>query len=252
MIISICNQKGGVGKSTTAHALGAGLILKGCSVLYIDLDAQGNLTYSMGSAPSDLSAYDLITRRETAANVIQHTAQGDLIPASPVLSASDAAITATGKEYRLREALEPVKTLYDYIVIDCPPALGTLTVNALTASDAVITPSQSDVFSLQGIAQLSETVGGVQTYCNPGLKWAGILLTRHSGRSVLTREMTSMMEDAAEQLGTIVYNTRIREAVALREAQAMRQSIFTYAPRSKAAADYAAFVDEYIERSKRS
>lgn len=248
-IIAITNQKGGVGKSTTAHALGAGLSLKGYSVLFADLDPQGNLTYSMQANTAELTAYELLTKRAAVADVIQHTPQGDIIPASAALSGADMELTATGKEYRLREAIDPLRGRYDFIVIDTPPALGTLTVNALTAADSLIIPAQADIFSLQGIGQLTATIQAVQTYCNRSLKLDGVLLTRHSGRAVLSRDMADLIKDTAEQLGTAVYRTVIREGIAIKEAQANRQSIFTYAPKSKAAADYMTFIDEYLERS---
>ena len=248
-IIAITNQKGGVGKSTTAHALGAGLALKGYRVLFVDLDPQGNLTYTMQANTAEATAYDLLTKRAAVADVIQATEQGDIIPAGAALSGADMELTATGKEYRLREALAPLRGGYDFIVIDTPPALGTLTVNALTAADRLIIPAQADIFSLQGIGQLTATIQAVQTYCNRALQLDGILLTRHSGRAVLTRDMADLIKDTAEQLGTSVYSTVIREGIAIKEAQANRESIFFYAPKSKAAADYLAFVNEYLERS---
>lgn len=248
-IIAITNQKGGVGKSTTAHALGAGLAIKGYSVLFVDLDPQGNLTYTMQANTAEATAYELLTKRAAVADVIQHTAHGDIIPAGAALSGADMELTATGKEYRLREALAPLRGGYDFIVIDTPPALGTLTVNALTAADRLIIPAQADIFSLQGIGQLTATIQAVQTYCNRSLKLDGVLLTRHSGRAVLTRDMADLIKDTAEQLGTAVYSTVIREGIAIKEAQANRQSIYAYAPKSKAAADYMAFVNEYLERS---
>lgn len=251
-IIAITNQKGGVGKSTTAHALGAGLTLKGYSVLFVDLDPQGNLTYTMQANAAEATAYELLTNRAAVADVIQHTAQGDIIPAGEALSGADMALTATGKEYRLRDALASIRGGYDFIVIDTPPALGTLTVNALTAAGSLIIPAQADIFSLQGIGQLNATIQAVQTYCNPSLKLDGVLLTRHSGRAVLTRDMADLIKDTAEQLGTAVYSTVIREGIAIKEAQANRQSIYAYAPKSKAAADYTAFVNEYLERSGRA
>ena len=156
-------------------------------------------------------------------------------------------ITATGKEYRLREALEPVYDLYDYIVIDTPPALGILTVNALTACTGAIIPAQADVYSLQGIALLSQTIETVRKYCNRALKIKGIVLTRYNSRAVLSRDMADLIAQTAQQLRTKLYTTRIRECTALKEAQAVQQDIFTYAPRSNAAADYKALVAEVLE-----
>lgn len=244
--IAITNQKGGVGKSTTAHALGAGLARKGYKILFVDLDPQGNLSYIVQAAPAKPSARDLLLKRAGASDAIQTAAGGDIIPSSPDLSAADIELNSTGKEYRLREALQPVLGAYDFIVIDTPPALGTLTVNALTAADRLIIPAQADIFSLQGIGQLSGTVQAVQTYCNPALEIDGILLTRHSGRAVLSRDMADMIADTAAELGTRVYQSIIREGIAIKEAQANRESIFTYSPRSNAAADYKAFINEFL------
>ena len=246
-IFAVINQKGGVGKSTTAGALGAGLMQRGHAVLIIDLDAQGNLSYTMGAAPGAATSFDLLTGA-AAADAVQHTPQGDIIPASPALAGADLAITQTGKEYRLKEALEPVRELYDFIVIDTPPALGILTINALTAATGAIIPAQADIYSLQGIGQLYSTIDAVRKYTNPQLQVKGILLTRFNARSVLSRDITTMIEDTAKQLGTTVFASRIREAIAVKEAQASKQGLLSYAPKSTAAQDYLQFVDE-IERS---
>lgn len=246
IIYSIINQKGGVGKSTTALAIGAGLSLKGYSVLYADLDAQGNLSYSMGANTQGYNAMGVLQRPETAKAEVQHTEQGDIIASSPALAGADAVITETGKEYRLREALESLSGLYDYCIIDTPPALGILTVNALTACSGVIIPAQADIYSLQGVSQLNSTVQTVKRYCNPNLSILGIVLTRYNGRSIIRREVAEMLEQIAESLNTKLYKAKIRECTALVEAQATKQNIFTYAPRSNASADYNALVAEIL------
>lgn len=246
-IIAVSNQKGGVGKSTTVNALGAGLSLNGYKVLSVDLDAQGNLSYSMGASNYTLSSLDILTGRATAKEAIVETGQGDLIPASTALASADALITETGKEYRLKEALEPLKGDYDYILLDTPPALGILTVNALTACNSVIVPVQADIYSLQGIGQLSQTIATVKKYCNPDLSIKGILATRYKGRAILTKDMTELLENTASQLHTRLFDTRIRDTIAIPEAQASQQDIFTYSPRSNAAADYTAFIKEVLE-----
>ena len=245
--IAISNQKGGVGKSTTANALGAGLFHRGYKVLYVDMDAQGNLSYSMGATGKALTSLEVLTGTATAKEAILQTPQGDLIPASPALASADALITETGKEYRLKEALEPVSGDYDYIVIDCPPALGILTINALTACNSVIVPVQADAYSLQGIGQLAQTIQTVRKYCNRDLSIKGILATRYKGRAVLTKDMTELLEETASQLQTKLFKTRIRDAVAIPESQASQQDLFSYAPKSKVAEDYGAFVEEVLE-----
>lgn len=242
--LAIINQKGGVAKTTTAGAIGAGLFLKGRRVLFVDLDAQGNLTASTGAQAGGAGAMELLTGQPVKP---QHTAQGDIITSSPALAVADTTITQTGKEYRLREALEPFSPLYDFCIIDTAPALGVLTVNALTAATAAIVPAQADYFSLQGIGQLSNTVDAVRRYCNPALKVAGIVLTRYNRRAVLSREVAELIDKTAAQLHTRLYKTKIRECTALKEAQATRRSIYDYAPRSNAAADYSALLEEILK-----
>lgn len=250
-IYSIINQKGGVGKSTTAHAFGAGLLERGFSVLFVDLDAQGNLSYTMNANLQGYNAMGILQRPETVLNEIQHTTHGDIIASSPSLAGADAIITETGKEYRLKEALERLETAYDYCVIDTPPALGILTINALTACNGIIIPAQADIYSLQGIGQLNSTIQTVKKYCNPSLFIDGILLTRYNGRSIIRREVAEMLEQTAESLHTKLYRAKIRECTALIEAQATKQSIFAYAPKSNAAKDYTAFVTEFLEKESK-
>jgi chromosome partitioning protein len=235
--LAVVNQKGGVGKSTTAAAIGDALRDSGAAVLFVDLDAQGNLTHTLGAAPNGGS---LAAMKGTAE--VQHTDRGDVLASAPALAAADITITETGKEYRLREALQ--KLSYDYCVIDTPPTLGILTVNALTAADGAIIPAQADIYSLQGIAQLASTTDAVRKYCNPGLKLLGILITRYNGRAVIRREAADALKQTAKKLGTQLFDTRIRDCTAIVEAQARRESIFTYAPKSNAARDYRAFTDE--------
>lgn len=244
--LAIINQKGGVGKSTTALAIGAGLSLKGYSVLFIDLDAQGNLSYTLGANTQGYNAMGVLERPETAKEEIQHTPQGDIIASSPKLAGADKLLEETGKEYRLKEALDSLQGAYDYIIVDTPPALGILTINALTACTGAIIPAQADIYSLQGIAQLNSTIETVKKYCNPSLSIMGIVLTRFNGRSIIRREVAEMLERTAEQLHTKLYTSKIRECTALVEAQATKQNIYSYAPRSNATADYKALVDEIL------
>ena len=247
-IVAIVNRKGGVGKTATAQALGAGLARKKKKVLYIDLDSQTNLSYGLGADPEGLNSMDVLTGEATAAEAIQHTPQGDVIAGSEALAGADAAIDGTGKEYRLKEAIDGLQ--YDYIIIDTPAQLGTLTVNALTAANSVVIPVQAEVYSLQGIGQLSKTIEAVKKYCNRDLYIRGILITRYNGRAVISKDMQSNLKDAAEQLKTKLYSTPIRECVSIKEAQAIQQDIYTYAPRSNAAKDYEAFIKEFTERKK--
>jgi chromosome partitioning protein len=249
-IISIINQKGGVGKSTTAEALLAGLTLKGYKTLAVDLDAQGNLTYATGANSQGATSLGVLTREVDAGDAIQHTPSGDIIPSNKALAGADAFITDTGKEYRLREALESVASEYDYIIIDTPPALSILTINALTASNSVIIPAQADIYSLQGIEQLAETIQPVKRYCNPTLSIEGILLTRYSKRSILGQEVAGLARQIAQRLNTKVFDTTIREAIAIKEAQISQQSLFSYAPKATVTDDYRAFIEEVIGKGE--
>lgn len=249
-VIAIVNRRGGVGKTATAHAVGAGLAHRGYKILFVDLDSQCNLTYDLGATPAPLTSLEVLSGTATAAEAIQHAAGGDIIPASPSLAVADTTIEGTGKEYRLKEALEPLAGKYDYIIIDTPPALGVLTVNALTASDSAIIPAQAEVHSLQGIGLLYEAIRAVQKYTNPALTIKGILLTRYNGRAILSRDMRENLEAAAADLGTKVYATPIRECTAIKEAQATQSDIYSYAPRSNAAADYTALIEELLAENK--
>lgn len=243
---AIINQKGGVGKSTTSNAMGAGLQKQGQRVLYVDLDAQGNLSYSLNSTGRPLTSLEVLTGTAKAEEAVVTTPQGDLIPASPSLASADALLTETGKEYRLKEAIAPLLDSYNYIIIDTPPALGVLTINALTAATSVIIPAQADIYSLQGIGQLYQTIFAVQKYCNKDLKIKGILITRYSSRTILTQDMLQLLQNTAEQLNTKVYESKIRECISIKEAQAKKQDIFSYAPKSNAATDYYKFINQVM------
>ena len=246
-ILAIINQKGGVGKSTTAQAIGQGLAeIYKKKVLFVDLDAQGNLSYSLDVQQSPLSVLDVLTGKEKTKDVIVRSSQGDILPSNIQLSGADLILTEMGKEYKLKEALEPVLNDYDYIILDTPPALGILTVNALTASTGVIIPAQADIYSLQGIGQLSRTFEAVRKYCNKNLELRGIVLTRYNKRAILSRDVADLIEETAKGLNTKVYKTQIREAIAIREAQIKRVSLFKYAPKSNASADYRNLIKEVI------
>ena len=245
MILTITQQKGGTGKTTTAHAIAAGLSQrKGNKTLLIDLDPQGNLTYTLNADTTKPGTLELLTRQATAAEVIQHTPAGDIITGGQMLATIDQLLTQTGKEHRLSEQLKPIQGEYTHIIIDTPPALGTLTINALTAADSVIIPCTADAYSLQATGQIADTINTVKQYCNPRLKIAGILITRYNPRQVITRDITELLEQAAAALDTKVFKTRIREAVAIREAEASQQDIFSYSPKSNATLDYKNLIKE--------
>ena len=245
--ISVVCRKGGVGKTATAHALGAGLIKRGFTVLYVDLDSQSNLTFGLGADPSGYSAMEVLTGEATAKEAIKQTDHGDIITGYEDLAGADFTLKDKGKEYKLKHALTFIELDYDYCVIDTPAQLGILTVNALTASNIAVIPVQADIFSLQGIGQLNKTITAVKERSNPNLEIRGILITRYNPRTVLSQDMLENLGGMASQLGTKLFKTPIRECIAVKEAQAYQQDIFTYAPRSNASQDYDAFINEFME-----
>lgn len=242
--LSVVNEKGGVGKTATAEALSDGLKRSGKQVLCIDLDPQANLTTAMHAQSAEKTVFDLLAGDQSAAECITHTDRAHIIAGSRSLA------TITPKPGTLTEALQGVSSVYDYIVIDCPPAMGSLSINALTASHGVIIPATADAYSLQALSNIRATVEAVKRNANPSLSVLGVLLTRYVARSIITRDFAEAIERAAQSLGTSAYKAKIRECTAIREAQATRQSIFDYAPRSNAAADYAAAVLETVQRSE--
>lgn len=248
-IITFTNQKGGEGKTSLAMNFAVRLHMAQYRVLLVDMDSQCSLTYCMGVDNPAVTVFELLTRQASAQQAIVHTEECDIICASPKLSTADVTFIDLGKEYLLREALAEISGQYDFIVIDSPPALGILTVNILTAADQVMIPAQTDVLSLKGIGQLYNTLQSVKRYCNPTLELAGIVLTRHKGRLRLSRELREMTEQMSQQMGTVVFEASIREAVAISESHAKRQSIFKSAPRSTQAADYERVAMEYLRRS---
>ena len=244
-VITVINQKGGVGKTTTAHAVGAWLQLKRHQkVLFLDLDQQGNLTYSLEASHSDYDALEVLKTGKLDVSRIQNTAAGfHILPSSPALANIDSALNQVGKEYRLKEALVGLEN-YDYVVMDTPPSLNIITINALTASDFALIPAQADIFSLQGITQLAQTIDVVKRYTNTNLNILGVVLTKHNTRSVLGRDLQQVITDTVTHIHTKVYTHFIREAVAVREAQAMKKDIFSYDGKSNPAKDYDLFMQE--------
>ena len=244
-IISVANQKGGTAKTSTAHALITGATYKGKKALAIDFDPQGNLSYIMGADATRAGAYEIMKHEATAKEVIQHTEQGDIIPASLNLAGADTEFSGKpGIDFYLKAALDPLKNDYDLIVIDTPPTLGTLIINALTASTEVIIPMQADILSLQGLYQLNETISQVKSYCNNALTVGGILLTQFSDRTVLARDLRETIQDKCNELNIPLLNTVIRSGVAVKEAQTMQESLYDYAPKSKPAQDYLQLLNE--------
>jgi len=192
--------------------------------------------------------YDLLCNNEPVQSTIQHKPTGDIIPSDPLLSQAENLFNKLGKEYILKKAVSPIADSYDYIIIDTPPTLGVLLLNALTFATEVIVPITADRYSLQGLSQLQETISAAKEYTNPQLKVAGLLLAKFNKRTNLSKDIAEEMPVIAAQMDTIIFKSTIRESTAAKEAQAIRKSLFKHAPNCTTAQDYLAFIDELIER----
>ena len=249
-IIAVSNQKGGVGKTTTATSLAYGLKTKGKSVLLVDCDPQGNSsdTYQAITADGYPTLSDLLYTEENVEECIQHTPVGDILAADPVLEDAEKHLKGIAGYYRLKKRLEPLCEKYDYIVIDTPPNLGILLQNALIAADGVIVPVTCGRYALQGMARFSETILEVQSQPNPGLRILGLLLVKYDSRTRLSKEIVDGLPSVAGSLGTGVFDTKIRYTVKLEESQATRTPLQDYAPNCTAAQDYMTFIEELEKR----
>lgn len=243
-IIAVANQKGGIGKTTTSLALADALNMKGKKVLYVDLDPQCNGTGNYRAKVEGVGTlYDLLVNGDT--DCIQTTERGDIIAGDPLLKEASKVIDGASATFKLKKGLTEIRKQYDYIILDTPPALSILLTNALTAADKVIIPLTADLFGLQGLTQLHDTIADVQEFTNPGLKVDGLLLVKYKERTNLTKEIHAALPEYTKLLNTKVYETKIREAVATQEAQAARQSLFAWAPTSTTAEDYMNLLNEY-------
>ena len=247
-IIAIANQKGGVGKTTTSVNLGAGMATLGKRVLLVDIDPQGNTTSGVGVNKADVAncIYDILINEVNPADTILETMIDGLhiIPATIQLAGAEIELVSTiSRELRLKKALNTVKANYDYIIIDCPPSLGILTINSLTAADSVIIPIQCEYYALEGLSQLLNTVRLVQKNLNPHLMIEGVLLTMLDARTNLGIQV---IEEVKKYFQEKVYRTIIPRNIRLSEAPSHGQSIITYDPRSKGAEVYLELAKEVI------
>lgn len=250
-VITIANQKGGVSKTTTAQMVGTGLTKKGYKVLLIDADPQRNLTYTLDAINTPNGLIDIFSGNQPIQECIYKTKQEiDLIPSSVSLIGADKQFIDTGREYILKSELDKIKNDYDFIIIDTPPTLGILTINALTTTDYVIIPMQADIFSIQGLTQLNKQIQVVKKYTNPNIKIGGVVLTKFSNRTILNRKLINTIKNGVKEIDTKLYKTTIRESVAIRESQTLKNNIFNTHPKSKVADDYNDFIEEILEDIK--
>jgi chromosome partitioning protein len=235
MVVAIANQKGGVAKTTTVHTLGAALAELGERVLLVDLDPQACLSYSVGLDPDALvaSLHDVFVGRMKAADVVVTAGTLDILPASIDLAGSEVhLLTKTGREHALARALEPLLKDYDAVLIDCPPSLGILTINGLTAANEVLIPLQCETLSHRGVGQLLETIEDVRAFTNPDLSVRGVVATMYDSRTRLGREV---IEDVRTRYGIPVLDPPVPKSIRFAEAPAQGRSILEHAPKSRGA-----------------
>jgi len=249
-VLAIANQKGGVGKTTTSVNLAASLKVTKKKVLLIDLDPQGNATTGSGLNKSNLttSVYDILTNAAMFEDVVVHpeNADYDLLPANGDLVAAEVELMQVeGRELRLRNTINQVRERYDFIVIDCPPSLNMLTVNALVAADGVLIPMQCEYYALEGLSALMETIAAIRDQLNPKLKIEGILRTMYDPRNMLTTEVNGQL---FSHFGDIVYRTVVPRNVRLAEAPSFGQPVIKYDRQSRGALAYLALAGELLRR----
>lgn len=244
IVISIANHKGGVGKTTTAVNLSAGLSREGYKVLVIDSDPQANATFALGLGKQEKTLYQTLVFQDNISKAIISVNKIEMVPSSVHLAAFEKN-NDVGKEFILQEQIAEVKDKYDFILIDCPPSLGALTVSALTASDYALIVLQPEPLSIQGMTEFLKILRTVKTRMNPDLDVLGVLVTSFNSRTVLHREL---VEYLTKEYGDMIFTSKIRNNISLPEAQSMGQDIFSYSQHSPGAEDYLQLTKEIIQR----
>ena len=244
--ISIALQKGGVGKTTTALALASTLGFKKKKVLLIDMDGQRDSTYASGIDTPEKSITDVLGETCTVPEATIKCKYYDLLGADEFLP--NVELSNDVESTLLKTVLKPYKNIYDYIIIDTPPALGNLSYMSLVASDYVVIPTEPRPFALKGLGTLNNTIQSIKESLNPDLKVLGILLIKYHNRTILNRDIKDMIEDTAHDMNTSVFNATIREGVAVPEAETMRIPLIDYAKSSKPNIDYKAFTTELLKK----
>ena len=240
-VIGICNQKGGTGKTTTAWAIVTGAAARGYKALAIDMEVQANLSYIMAADPKKPNIYDVIKGRCSALDAIQHTESGDII-------AAGIGLAAVNDARALNKAMQQLQGLYDYVVIDSPPTLTAMLTACICAADEIIIPVLADPMAEMALQQITESIQRAK----PAANILGVLVTDYTGRTVLERDTLANIRDLCRQMQLSCFETPIKRAVAVQEAQFFHKSIYTYAPRATATAGYTALLDaiEIRERGK--
>lgn len=238
MVFAVANQKGGVAKTTTVHTLGAAFVERGRRVLLVDLDPQACLTFSAGVDPAtvDRSLYEVFLNRTPASEVLVKSGELHLLPATIDLAGAEMHLmTRAGREYALSRALEPLKSSYDVVLVDCPPSLGILTINGLTAADQVLVPFQCETLSERGVGQLLETIEDVRAYTNPKLRVRGVIPTMYDSRTRLGRQV---LDDVGARYGLEILDPPIPKSVRVAEAPGRGCSVLDHAGSSAPASAY--------------
>lgn len=246
MILSIISQKGGVGKTTTALTVAAGLALAKKKILLVDLDAQCNLSLSENALNSTITIEDVLTGTASIFDAIKTLGKYDIIPGNQAL-----AMLKLDSPYIIKDVLSPLVKQYDFIILDTPPHLGLMTINALVASNETIIIVQADLYSLHSLTQLTETVNAVKASANHDLKVLGILINRFYSRASYSQTFADYIIKAANELETSIFKIPIRESVVIKEALANQKSIFEYAPKANQTTDYVALVNDILRRIKK-